>query len=77
PKLFPEVLVAIAKLLPEERRLFRYFGSLTTPPCSEIVKWVVFQTPVEVSSAQIEAFKRTFTPNARPVQPLYQRSLLE
>ncbi|MGB3299498.1 MAG: carbonic anhydrase [Phormidesmis sp.] len=69
--------VDITKLLPSNRSLFRYFGSLTTPPCSEIVKWVVFKEPISVSAAQIAKFKEIFPLNARPVQPLERRFILQ
>lgn len=60
--------VAIDALLPGDRRTVRYQGSLTTPPCSEGVRWVLFQTPVEVSRKQLDAFRSRFAPNARPIQ---------
>ena len=45
---------AIASLLPSALGAFyRYHGSLTTPPCNEIVEWVIFDTPLEISSAQV------------------------
>lgn len=69
--------VDIAKLLPNDRSVFRYFGSLTTPPCSEIVKWVVFQEPIQISAAQVAKFKEIFPFNARPVQPLERRFILQ
>lgn len=56
--------------------IYRYEGSLTTPPCSEIVDWIVFERPVEVAAADIAAFKAIFPMNARPLQPLNRRFLL-
>ena len=55
---------------------YRYNGSLTTPPCSEGVKWIVLTTPVEMSESQIAAFKAIIHGNNRPVQPLNGRELL-
>ena len=55
---------------------YRYDGSLTTPPCSESVKWIMLTTPIEMSEAQIAAFKAIFNGNNRPVQPLNGRKLL-
>ena len=55
---------------------YRYNGSLTTPPCSEGVKWIVLTTPVEMSESQIAAFKAIIYGNNRPVQPLNGRELL-
>ncbi len=55
-------------LLPSDRRYFTYMGSLTTPPCSEGVLWVVLQQPVQVSGRQIDIFSRLYPMNARPIQ---------
>ena len=55
---------------------YRYDGSLTTPPCSEDVTWIVLTTPIEMSEAQIAAFKAIIHDNNRPVQPLNGRKLL-
>ena len=54
--------------VPPERLMFRYSGSLTTPPCSEPVQWFVFKDPIPASPAQIDAFKALFPSNARPTQ---------
>lgn len=62
--------------LPAGRDFFRYEGSLTTPPCSETVDWVVLSDPITVSQAQIDAFERIHPGNTRPVQPLHRRFLL-
>jgi carbonic anhydrase len=63
------VEVDVDQLLPRTRTTWRYDGSLTTPPCSEGVKWLVMTTPVELSPAQIAAFTAIVAPNNRPVQP--------
>ena len=55
---------------------YRYEGSLTTPPCSESVQWIVLTTPIEMSAAQIAAFKAIIHDNNRPIQPLNGRKLL-
>lgn len=62
-------------LLPREHEFFRYAGSLTTPPCSEGVKWSVMNHPIEISAAQIAQFRGVFALNARPVQPLNGRPI--
>jgi carbonic anhydrase len=56
------------QLLPKDTRYFTYMGSLTTPPCSEGVLWMVMQQAVSVSSEQIDVFSRLYPMNARPVQ---------
>ena len=66
-----------ASLLPATRdKFYRYRGSLTTPPCSEAVTWIVMKEAVTVSPQQVEQFVQAIGTNARPVQPLNQRSLL-
>lgn len=57
-----------AELLPKDRRYYVYMGSLTTPPCSEGVLWMVMQQPVPVSPQQIGVFARLYPMNARPIQ---------
>lgn len=66
------------KLLPHEKTYWRYSGSLTTPPCSEGVIWIVMQHPLTLSVAQLEKFTRTMHhDNNRPVQPLHGRTVVE
>ncbi|MEL3929310.1 carbonic anhydrase [Aeromonas enteropelogenes] len=70
--------VAVEQLLPAKRDYYRFSGSLTTPPCSEGVRWLVLKQPVEASQAQIDAFKEVMHhPNNRPVQPLNGRVVLQ
>lgn len=66
-------------LLPRNRTHFRYAGSLTTPPCSEGIRWYVMQTPIEMSDAQLAALQSLagLNPSARPVQPLNGRTILK
>jgi len=64
-------------LLPKTHSVFRYRGSLTMPPCTENVDWLVFAEPMEVSQSDIDTFKQIFSMNARPVQPLNRRFLLK
>jgi len=70
---FEHIKVNVDDLLPKARTAYRYDGSLTTPPCSEGVKWLVMTTPVQLSAAQIAAFTSIVAPNNRPVQPLNGR----
>ena len=72
----PAVKVDVNALVPTVRTAYRYDGSLTTPPCSEGVKWIVMTTPIEMSSEQIGAFTRLIKDNNRPVQPLNGRTVL-
>ena len=67
----------LAELLPTDRRYFTYMGSLTTPPCSEGVQWVVMRQPVSMSAEQIELFARMYPMNARPVQQVSGRRILQ
>ena len=65
-----------ASILPASRAAFRYNGSLTTPPCSEGLTWTVFREPITASPGQIAAFAALYPNNARPVQPMNGRVLL-
>jgi carbonic anhydrase len=72
------VLVDVDELLPPKnaRSTYRYDGSLTTPPCSEGVKWLVMATPVALSKGQIAAFRAIIHDNNRPTQPLNGRKIV-
>lgn len=68
----------IMPLFPEGKSHFRLNGSLTTPPCSEGVNWVVFKIPVNASKAQLDAMRQMIgQENNRPVQPLNARIVVE
>jgi carbonic anhydrase len=56
------------QLLPADRGYYTYMGSLTTPPCSEGVLWMVMRQPVTVTQGQIDIFSRLYPMNARPLQ---------
>ena len=64
-------------VLPNDTHHFSYHGSLTTPPCSEGVEWIILKTPIEISKIQGDRIVTTIGPNARPVQPLQHRDILE
>lgn len=64
-------------MLPGDRRYFTYMGSLTTPPCSEDVRWIVMRQPVTLSPDQIELFARMYPMNARPIQQVAGRRILQ
>jgi len=63
-------------LLPADRGYFWYDGSLTTPPCTEGVRWFVLQDGLEMSAEQLAKFQEIFNGNNRPVQPLNARLVL-
>ncbi len=65
------------QLIPDTKRFYRYEGSLTTPPCSEIVTWTVLKTPLEISADQLALFAKLYPLNARPVAGANRRYLLE
>jgi carbonic anhydrase len=73
PEEIEGVEVSVADALPGELAAWRYDGSLTTPPCSQGVRWHVLSTPIEASAAQIRAFEAIFDHNFRPTQPLHGR----
>jgi carbonic anhydrase len=66
------------ELWPIKRQYYRFNGSITTPPCTEGVKWVVLKAPVSISKSQISQFKETLKEdNNRPIQALNGRMVLE
>jgi carbonic anhydrase len=71
------VQIDVAALLPADHSYYTYPGSLTTPPCSEDVTWVVLKQPVTVSTEEIEQFSKLYPHNVRPTQPLHDRVVLE
>ena len=71
-----DVSVDVKGLLPKSSAAFRYAGSLTTPPCSEVVAWTVLKEAVGASAGQIAEFAKLFPGNFRPVQPLNRRFIL-
>lgn len=64
----PPVTVDLASVLPPDHKAFVYTGSLTTPPCTEGVHWIVLSQPIEMSQDQIASFTRLFPDNHRPLQ---------
>ncbi len=71
------VAVDAAGLLPHKRDYYTFSGSLTTPPCSENVLWLVMEEPVTLSKEQIAKFAAIYPNNSRPVQPLNGRKVME
>ena len=63
-------------LLPARRSYYRYSGSLTTPPCSETVEWLLLTEPTRVAAADVEKFAQLYPLNARPAQKPNRRFVL-
>ena len=64
-------------LIPFNSHHFSYHGSLTTPPCTEGVQWIVLRDPIAMSAQQLAQFVSVIGHNARPVQPLHGRGIQE
>jgi carbonic anhydrase len=73
----PSVSIDPAAMLPTSRNYYTYMGSLTTPPCTEGVLWLVMKQPVQVSNEQIAIFSRFYSNNARPIQSQSGRVIKE
>ncbi len=67
----------LAAMLPIDRTYYAFEGSLTTPPCSEGVHWMVMKQPIALGAEQIKAFRRLFNANARPIQAQNGRVIKE
>ncbi|MGH7250295.1 MAG: carbonic anhydrase [Nitrospiraceae bacterium] len=64
-------------LLPTSSHHYAYEGSLTTPPCTEGVRWIVLKEPIQVSPGQVEQFRNIIGDDARPTQPVKARTIAE
>lgn len=73
----PPGLLNLSELLPTDQRYYQFMGSLTTPPCSEGVLWMVLKKPVTISKGQYKLFTQLYPNNARPVQPVNGRAVRE
>lgn len=76
-RIYEESHISAASLLPLNLGYYTFNGSLTTPPCSEGVRWIVLKTPVPISVKQLDKFKEEFPMNARPIQPMFGRNVFE
>ncbi|MEX1166690.1 MAG: carbonic anhydrase family protein [Hydrogenophaga sp.] len=74
---FPAGLIDMNQLLPTDQRYYQFIGSLTTPPCTEGVLWLVMKQPMTVSREQLKLFTKLYPMNARPVQALNGRLVRE
>lgn len=73
----PRGLLNLNELLPSDQRYYQFIGSLTTPPCTEGVLWMVLKQPVQIGRNQLRMFRQVYPNNARPVQPVNNRPVRE
>jgi len=70
--------VDLRPLFPADHHYYRFSGSLTTPPCTEGLRWLVMKQPVQLSQAQLDQFQKALkSSNNRPLQPLHGRMIVE
>nr|WP_315168571.1 carbonic anhydrase family protein [uncultured Deefgea sp.] len=74
---YDQIKYNVSDLLPRNRSYWTLMGSLTTPPCSEGVRWLILKNPLNISAKQIAHFKKEFPMNPRPIQSLQQRAILD
>lgn len=68
----------LTSLFPADRHYYRFSGSLTTPPCTEGLRWLVMKNPVTLSRKQLRTFQQALEhSNNRPIQPLNGRIIVE
>jgi carbonic anhydrase len=77
PVTLPGVLINARDILPSHLGYYTFPGSLTTPPCTEGVTWYVVKNPVEISAEQLDWFAKLYPSDARPIQPLHGRTILQ
>lgn len=73
----PDLTIDLAAFMPTRPEHYLYLGSLTTPPCTEGVLWVVMKQSGELSQNQLDIFNRLYPRNSRPIQPTNGRLVLE
>jgi carbonic anhydrase len=73
----PSIVIDLKEALPQRREYYTYMGSLSEPPCTEGVLWLVMKQPMQASPAQMALFSRLYPMNARPVQPANGRIIKE
>lgn len=69
------VKINVLELIPRDKSYYTFAGSLTSPPCTEDVKWFVLKTPTQISADEIARFGKSYPMNARPVQELNARDI--
>jgi len=74
-KTYDSVKINIRIHIPKELQAYHYIGSLTTPPCTENVQWIVLKNPITMDKEQIGAFSSRIKNSNRPTQPLNGRKV--
>lgn len=69
--------VKLSDILPTNTDHYTYSGSLTTPPCTEGVQWIVLKEPMHVTQQDVDQFVSIIGHNARPIQPIGNRQIDE
>jgi carbonic anhydrase len=64
-------------LFPSSKKYYNYTGSLTTPPCSQGLNWIVLKDKLKISAEQISKFEAKYNHNFRPVLPVGSRTIFE
>jgi len=67
--------IDINQLLPTEKNYYTYEGSLTTPPCTEAVKWIILKQHMPITANDLIQYQKLYPRNARPLQPLNDREV--
>ena len=75
PQQYPEQ-IDVNQLLPDKKDYYTYKGSLTTPPCTEEVKWIILKQHQSIDANQLIEYQKLYPRNARPLQPLNDREVL-
>ena len=73
----PAFLVRPIDFVPDDRAFYRYDGSLSEPPCTEGVKWIIMKETIEFAESQIQILNDITGDNGRPIQPLNGRSITQ
>jgi carbonic anhydrase len=73
----PGIQIDLNEIIPDNLSYYTYYGSLTTPPCSASVQFIVLKEPLGASTEQINKFASVYSDNSRPIQPLNNRFILE
>jgi carbonic anhydrase len=71
------VSINLNNLLPADKKYYTYTGSLTTPPCTDGIEWIILEQPITVSHEQIETFTQYYENDARPLQAVNNRFVLQ